>query len=102
LTIVNHDDRPLKIKGITVNYYRDKVIFENTGNNSYRLLFGNPKAARPQYDLEHFQSYLAKETQDLVKVENYQVKPSNGDRHGINALTKMVFNLIIGIVAILL
>lgn len=102
LKITNYDDPPLKINEITIRYYIDKVIFEDTGSRSYRLYFGNSKADKPRYDMEYFQAYLEKETQDLVKVVNYQVKSSARTLEENNQANRLKFNIIIGIVAVIL
>jgi hypothetical protein len=102
LKITNYDDPPLKINEITIGYYIDKVIFEDTGSRSYRLYFGNLKADKPRYDMEYFQAYLEKETQDLVKVVNYKVKSSARTSEENNPTNRLKFNIIIGIVAVIL
>lgn len=102
LKITNYDDPPLKINEIKIKYYVDKVIFEDTGSQSYRLYFGNSKAGKPRYDMEYFQAYLEKETQDLVKVVNYKVKSSARTSEEDNPANRLKFNIIIGIVAVIL
>ena len=65
IKIFNFDNRPLPIKSITVDYYIDKVIFEDDGQAPYRLYFGNEKANQPYYDLELYKAHIQKEKQDL-------------------------------------
>jgi len=100
--ITDNDDRPLKINEIAIKYYIDKIIFENVESKSYRLYVGNPEAVKPEYDLEHFQSYLEKEAQDLVRVENCKANHSARASEKNSQGFKLAFNIIIGVVAVLL
>lgn len=70
IRIENHDNSPLKIGEILGTYYLDKIVFEDVGSASYRLLFGNPLALAPRYDWEDFRTEILKETHDLVTLSS--------------------------------
>lgn len=58
VAIDNYDDAPIAIKGVTVVYYADDLIFKNTGG-SYTLVFsGDPTAQAPIYDIASYQSEI--------------------------------------------
>lgn len=68
LAIDNYDDAPIAIKGITVVYYADELIFKNTGG-SYTLTFsGDPAAQAPIYDIASYQSEITKGSLTTAKL----------------------------------
>lgn len=58
LFIFNGDDRPLEIKAVHAAYYVDKLIFDANGKGPFRLVFGHPKATRPQFDIEQYRNHI--------------------------------------------
>lgn len=61
LEILNFDDQPLSITGLSTKTVLRSIVFqygEDAGQNAYKLYYGNPRADFPQYDLEKFFSYL--------------------------------------------
>lgn len=55
IVIENRNSPPLEVKGVTVAWIRKDVYFIALGNEGrHSLCFGNPEAARPDYDLAHF------------------------------------------------
>ncbi|MEM7367776.1 MAG: DUF3999 family protein [Bacteroidota bacterium] len=64
LTIQNHDDLPLDIRGLQVSGPIYRLIAELEVGNQYLLTYGNDNASRPRYDLVHFQNQIPRD--DLV------------------------------------
>ncbi|AJS60569.1 DUF3999 family protein [Paenibacillus sp. IHBB 10380] len=61
ITINNHDDAPLEIKGVTTEFVVDKVVFEDQGNQPYQLLYGKDNVDQPQYDIVNFKTHIQQE-----------------------------------------
>jgi len=61
LSIINHDDLPLKIDSIKVEGCRKKIIFRCTEKAEYWLVYGNKAAMTPQYDIDNFKSNIPNE-----------------------------------------
>ncbi len=51
VVVLNGDDTPISFSGATVSGSVRSVIFE-AGDDEYELLYGNPRATRPKYDIE--------------------------------------------------
>lgn len=66
--IINKDDSPLEISGLsTFSIYRE-IIFQSSVSKSYRLFYGNQRANYPQYDLEKYFQYLEPDKAVSVKM----------------------------------
>jgi hypothetical protein len=52
LRIANRDDRPLEIRGVTVMAPVERLVFTADAGRSYRLTYGAPNLARPEYDIQ--------------------------------------------------
>lgn len=102
IKVYNQNDRPIKIKSIQVSYARDKLIFEGRSGQAYRLYFGNPKAAKPNYDMELFRDPILKEEHDIQKIEgiNIEVQPSK-EPLPRNTLV-LIFNCVLGLTALIM
>lgn len=61
LRIHDGDDPPLKLTGLKVYRLRHYLAFQATEGGPYRLYFGSPAAAAPQYDLAHYADRLRAE-----------------------------------------
>lgn len=58
LEIINRDNEPLSVSGISVHsIYRD-ILFQAVAGKTYRLFYGNREALGPEYDLEQYFQYL--------------------------------------------
>ncbi|MCX7843083.1 MAG: DUF3999 domain-containing protein [Clostridia bacterium] len=99
LVIDNKDDRPLDISKASVDYYIDKVVFEDSGKQGYKLLFGNPYAARPSYDIEKYSVYIENEGQDLCSLGGAVIAKEEAKAYK-NVDYKPMLNVIIGAVSI--
>jgi len=55
IVIVNKNNPPLDMKGITLSWVRKDLYFIALNNaGRYSLCFGNPELTRPDYDIAHF------------------------------------------------
>jgi len=50
LRILNRDDRPLDVRGVTVLAPRERLFFEASAGRRYRLTYGAPGVVAPSYD----------------------------------------------------
>lgn len=106
IKIENRDNPPLNIQGITVNYYIDKIVFEDKGETPYRLYYGNQQVKQPQYDLKLFQSYIEKEKQDVVMLGKAVSMKPNQDTTGSELPgwlnLKIIFNIVVVLISLIL
>ncbi|MDF2651037.1 MAG: hypothetical protein K0Q73_6842 [Paenibacillus sp.] len=102
LKINNSDNPPLKITGITIEYFVDKLVFEDQGNGPYQLLYGNSKAGKPQYDIVNFKSHIQKEGVILGKLGAQAVSPEAAPQSPAPwwFQSKTWFNIVIIVVAL--
>ncbi len=84
LIIDNGDDPPLDIKGVNVFRVVRYVLFAPRQGQEYSLIFDNPKAAKPEYDIGHYLDSLRKE--GVTKARLLEVKPNPAHKHGEKAV----------------
>lgn len=58
LEIINNDDKPVEILGISAVYSVNKIVFENKGNKPLFVYFGKKNAPVPVYDIMSFSQYI--------------------------------------------
>ncbi|WP_379133025.1 DUF3999 family protein [Paenibacillus sp. sgz500958] len=103
ITVSNGDDTPLEITNVRTEYLVDKLVFAETGQGPYRLLYGNSAASTPQYDIVKFRTQIAGEEVAAAKLgaefaaATPEPKPKSGPVSG-----KVVFNILIVAVSLLL
>jgi hypothetical protein len=68
IRINNRDDSPLNIVDVHTEYIVDKLVFEDTDEGPYKLLYGNPNAIQPQYDIVNFKTHIEQEEVALGKL----------------------------------
>lgn len=67
--VINGNDQPLANLGFALAAARRTLAFKQVAGQQYRLIYGNEKAARPQYDLGHyFESGTPKPVYRLVSL----------------------------------
>jgi hypothetical protein len=99
LTIEDGDDRPISIKGITVRYYADDLVFEGTGG-TYTLEFGNDSIkTAPVYDIGRYRNEILKTPIDTLSLGPIRYIEEVPERQ-INI--KLIFNIVVIIIALLL
>lgn len=103
IKINNQDNLPLDIKGIKVEYFVDKLIFEDQGIGPYKLLYGNGNVEAPKYDIENFKQYIQKENLALGKLKGQKiVSPIEESQKPWWFQTKIWFNAVIIAVSLVL
>lgn len=98
LEIQNGDNEPLKIKSIKGNYIPGKIVFKAEKNEEYKIIFGDEKLEKPQYDIEAFSDMIVERDEvllgNLIKTEDKMVqKPKD---------YTIFYNIFIGIVIVAL
>ncbi|WP_151734080.1 hypothetical protein [Paenibacillus tengchongensis] len=68
VVIHNQDDAPIPLTGIRLEYLVDRIVFAAGESGPYRLLYGNPEAAAPQYDIVQFKAYIAAEAKTPARL----------------------------------
>jgi hypothetical protein len=101
ITIHNGDDRPINIKGITVRYYADELVFEDDGSEIYTLAFGiNSAKAAPVYDISRYKDEILKGDIDRLDITEITLAVKDGEEKQIDY--RAVFNVVVIAVALLL
>ena len=54
VSVVNGDDRPLANVSLSLFAVPRKIVFRRQSGGAYRGIYGNERAAAPQYDLAHY------------------------------------------------
>ncbi len=75
LTVFNQDNPPLVVNGALISGILRKLVFQAQPQESYRLLYGNPSARYPQYDLEQYFKYLETENLSQATLGPHGVNP---------------------------
>jgi len=55
--VINGNDQPLTNVSFILSAVPRTLLFKTASGQDYILLYGNEKAARPQYDLGHYLDY---------------------------------------------
>ncbi|MEK7560578.1 MAG: DUF3999 family protein [Patescibacteria group bacterium] len=76
ITIVNRDDRPIAVAGISLFGLVRNVVFRLTPGAQYTTYLGNPSASRPQYDIEYVSRYVDTETLHRVAAGPVEKNPT--------------------------
>ena len=82
--ITNHDNTPLSFEKFFVNGNTHKLIVRITEPGKYYLMYGNPNAVRPSYDIGVFENQIPKPLQQLT-LEGQQTIATKPERN-INPL----------------
>jgi hypothetical protein len=99
LTIDNGDDKPIIIKGITVKYFADELVFEGNNSDKYILNFGaDDTKTAPVYDIEKYKYEILKNDIDRLVIKEVVFekpieKPEQYDY-------KTIFNVVTAAVAL--
>jgi preprotein translocase subunit Sec61beta len=105
VTIEDGDDRPISIKGITVRYYADDLVFEGptvkTAGETYTLEFGNDSVrAAPVYDIGRYRNEILKGPVERLPLGTIRYAEEAPKRQIIDP--KIIFNIVIIVIALLL
>ncbi|MFZ2188969.1 MAG: DUF3999 family protein [Candidatus Moraniibacteriota bacterium] len=101
LEIINKDDVPLSISGLSsFSVYRE-VIFQANVSEKYRLFYGNSKADYPQYDLEKYFEYLEPDKAMEARITNQKDNPNYiAEKEPEKPLTERIPYLLSGILTL--
>ena len=74
LIVENQDNQPLNINQILVKGYEHQLIARFSESANYFLVYGNPKAKKPNYDIGNFTNNIPSTLDELklgpaVKIE---------------------------------
>ncbi|MDF1616491.1 hypothetical protein [Petrocella sp. FN5] len=101
MIIINNDDKPIHIKGITVRYYADEVVFEGISNESYTLDFGlDATKTSPVYDIASYKEEILKGTIDQVSISN--IAYDGIEETPVKWDYKFIFNIVVIVTTVLL
>ncbi|OGZ98720.1 MAG: hypothetical protein A3C07_00330 [Candidatus Sungbacteria bacterium RIFCSPHIGHO2_02_FULL_47_11] len=103
LSIINYDDRPIDIGGVTLGGVVRRVLFQRDPAKEYYVYLGNPKARRPQYDIEKISQYV--DADQLDRVETGPVEKNSSYipiKPPLTERSPYVLPLILGLVVVLL
>lgn len=101
VTITNNDDRPINIKGISVKYFADEIVFDGSSKNNFELDFGKNEGKRaPLYDIASYKDEILKQNIDKLGIKDIKYDRLNDieKQHDY----KSIFNIVIVIISILL
>ena len=102
LKIRNNDDKPINITGIKVIYFADELVFEGLASSDYTIHFGKDMSARaPIYDIKAYKAEILKGDVDKLTVKDVKLAEEEPQKVD-NTDYKLIFNIVIGIVALLL
>lgn len=116
IVIDNEANPPLNIETIEIGYRVDRLVFENTGNGPYRLVYGADVRQAPQYDISAFRTEIERSgpgEASLGKENASQFVPpaveeasgatdGTGPKVGATASLQITFNIVLVAVALLL
>jgi hypothetical protein len=105
LTIENGDDKPIDIGRITVVYYVDELIFEDTGSSIYTLRCGSGNTA-PVYDSDNYIEQIREAGVGFDRLEISKITFAEADMPIVSeeddSCYLVLFNIVIVAVALLL
>ena len=108
LVVNNHDDKPIHIKGITVKYAADELIFDGSTGTAFTLQFGqDDKKTPPVYDIVKYKDEILKNNIDRLTIKHVSIDDSNpkeerSKEEPASSDYTMVFNIVLIGVAVAL
>jgi hypothetical protein len=101
VTIDDADDKPISIKGITVRYYADDLVFEGRTGETYTLEFGDDSIkTAPVYDIGRYKNEILKGPIDRLSLGELRYTESPPERKLV--INKIIFNIVVILVAFML
>ena len=103
IIIYNRDNQPLDIEKVSIKGYEHQLIARFTEKADYMLVYGNPSARLPNYDINKFEAKVPKDLKSLeigveeviVKNEKPKVKPLFENKYWLWGIIGLVI-LILG------
>jgi hypothetical protein len=101
VVVEDADDRPINIKGITVRYYADDLVFEGRAGEIYTLEFGDDSIkTAPVYDIGRYKNEILKGPIDQVSLG--QIRYTEAVPEQKIVFNQMVFNVVVILITLLL
>jgi len=106
ISVLNGDDRPISINGVSLYGVVRRVIFSYDPAKEYFVYLGRSDARRPQYDFEKISQYLDISSLDQVSAgrveENPEYKAPEVSKAPITERSPYVLPLLLGVVVAVL
>ncbi len=102
IEIENFDNRPLKIEGVTVKGYQHQLVARFTEPATYYLVYGNPKANKPNYDISNFTDNIPTNILELKLSEEQAISKKKVSKRSPLFENKLWLWLIMGVIIFLL
>ncbi len=106
ISVLNGDDRPISIDGVSLYGVVRRVIFSYDPAKEYFAYLGRPDARRPQYDFEKISQYLDFSLLDQVSAgsveENLEYREPVPPKAPLTERSPYVLPVILGVVVALL
>jgi len=102
IEILNGSDAPLPSVEISFAYTQRRLSFQPVQGQAYRLLYGNPKAPSPQYDVQHIFPYRDKRVASPVSLGLEEVTSNYDDGKPFSERHPSLLWLALGIAILLL
>ncbi len=103
ITIENNDDKPVEVSGVEVEYLVDELVFKGAETKNFTLRYGSNEINTPKsYDISNYKAQILTEGYDLLNIENINKVSASGNSEEIRINYKLIFNIIILIVAAVL
>jgi hypothetical protein len=103
VVIMNKNNPPLELKGLTFSWVQQNLYFIALKNNErYSLCFGNPRVKRPDYDIANFVNQNTLSQNVYARVELASLRASGGPRPTLRDRFAGMEKLVLKIVVILL
>jgi len=99
--ISDGDDKPVDIKGVTVRYYADDLVFQGEAGDVYKLEFGADfTRAAPVYDIQRYKNEILKGPIDKLALGDIVYVKVEPEREPVSY--KIIFNIVVSAIGILL
>ncbi len=97
ITINDNDDKPINIKGITVLYYSEEIVFEGNTSQNYTLSFGEDATKTPPvYDITSYKEEILKTAIDKAAIGAIIYDAEQENRENPNEKNyQIVFNIVV-------
>lgn len=102
IKVDNKEDSPLVFDSIHLQYRVDKIIFQPESGKKYRLVYGNPKARKPDYDISQFKTLIVNESMEKVQPDATVLEKKTPESFFQKLDSKVIFQILIGFTALVL
>lgn len=100
--IENHDDKPINITGVEVEYYADELVFKDP-ETDITLKYGNNKIDTPKiYDIANYKDRILSEGYDTLSVRNINKAVASNAINKPALDYKLLFNIVLIVITIVL